>query len=201
MAQHRSRKFPWILTPHSCEVLHEVESKEQAEILEAHYIDRLDTSNPDKGWNRRLGSNKYGFADWVIFGFGKRTPASHPGTSNGMYGRKHSEETKEAIRKRAVGRPSALKGLSLSEEMKIRKRVARDGKGYLSGDKSGMYGRKHSEEAKRKISEASKGNTKWLGRKHSEEAKAKMSATKQKRRLERESKSASSAENLGSAVQ
>ena len=41
-----------------------------------------------------------------------------------------------------------------------------------------MLGKHHSEETKRKISNANKGNKNWLGKKHSEETKKKMSESK-----------------------
>jgi len=51
-----------------------------------------------------------------------------------------------------------------------------DGEGYnLSRGGEAGFGHKMSEEGKRKISEAKKGNTDWVGRKHSDETKQKMS--------------------------
>ena len=44
-----------------------------------------------------------------------------------------------------------------------------------SGKNNPMYGKHHSEEAKRKVSEANKGNDYWLGKHHSEESKRKIS--------------------------
>lgn len=42
----------------------------------------------------------------------------------------------------------------------------------------GSIGHKHTEEAKKKMSEATKGNTRWLGKTHTEEAKKKISDAK-----------------------
>lgn len=44
-----------------------------------------------------------------------------------------------------------------------------------SGSNNAMYGKHHTQESKKKMAEAKKGNTIWLGRKHTEESKKKMS--------------------------
>lgn len=44
-----------------------------------------------------------------------------------------------------------------------------------SGSGNAMYGKHHTKEAKKKMSEAKKGNKIWLGRTHTEESKKKMS--------------------------
>lgn len=44
-----------------------------------------------------------------------------------------------------------------------------------SGSGNAMYGKHHTQEAKKKMAEAKKGNKIWSGRKHTEESKKKMS--------------------------
>ena len=48
-------------------------------------------------------------------------------------------------------------------------------KGKFSGEKHPMYGKKHTEDAKNKISESKKGNKNMLGKNHSEKSKEKIS--------------------------
>ena len=64
-------------------------------------------------------------------------------------------------------------GKKHTEEAKAKMSIASKGNTYALGIK-------HTEEAKAKISAASKGNTRALGRKHTDEVKAKISATKYK---------------------
>ena len=80
-----------------------------------------------------------------------------------MYGKKHSEETKEKIRAKATGR----KGLR-----------GKDNPMY--GKTSWIKGKRHTEEAKKKMSEKVKKYYEenphpWTGKKHSEETKRKLS--------------------------
>lgn len=82
---------------------------------------------------------------------------SHP-----FYGRHHSEETKDKIRKSKLGQPGTFIGRHHNEETKAKIRQARLGK------PSWNKGRSKSEETKIKLREAVK------GRHHTEEAKAKM---------------------------
>lgn len=67
--------------------------------------------------------------------------------SGGTFGRKYSRESCEKISR-------ALQGHDVSDKtrMKIKKNHA-----DMSGDKNGMYGKHHTEEAKRKVSEVNSG--------------------------------------------
>lgn len=98
---------------------------------------------------------------------------AHAGEKNGFYGKHHSDETKNILRKQRIGRP-------LSEETKSKIRA-----NALRGDdnparrpevreKIGIKskGRVHSLETKRKMSESHKGY------KHTEETKAKIKETR-----------------------
>ena len=66
------------------------------------------------------------------------------------------------------GKPSPNKGKNISEEHK--RKISKANK----GENSGMYGRKHTLEAKKRIGKASKGNTYRKGKPMSEEAKRKI---------------------------
>lgn len=79
------------------------------------------------------------------------------GKNNGMYGKKHSEETKEKMRQKALGRKASdqarlnmsksHKNRIVSNETRIKLSIAN------SGSNHHQYGRKVSEETKRKISQ------------------------------------------------
>lgn len=88
--------------------------------------------------------------------------------SESKKGATQSEETKRLISKKAKGRKmstetkekisNTLTGIKRSEEFKL-SRTGKNNPNYgkgLPGEKNGMYGRKQSEETKRKISEAIK---------------------------------------------
>lgn len=66
------------------------------------------------------------------------------GDKNGMYGKKHTKETIEKLKK--IDK-------SYTKTPEFRKKMSE----VTSGSKNGMYGRKHTEESKRKMSESSKG--------------------------------------------
>jgi hypothetical protein len=65
----------------------------------------------------------------------------------------HTVEAREKISKK-------LKGIKRTEEMK--EHLSTVNKGRLSGEKNGMFGKTHSEEAKKKISQAVKNRTFWV---------------------------------------
>ena len=56
------------------------------------------------------------------------------------------------------------------------------------GERNSMFGKKHSKETRRKISEANKGNTKMLGKHLSEESKRKISEAMKGKKLSDETK-------------
>ena len=102
----------------------------------------------------------------------KRAKILHGGKKIGMYGRKHSEETKQKIRETHIllnrtGQNNPLFGKTHSEESKQKMRkpksektkmrmsqAQKNRKQDISGEKNPMFGRKHSEETKQKIREA-----------------------------------------------
>ena len=66
------------------------------------------------------------------------------------------------------------------EEMEEIRRKMSENHAYFKGENHPMYGKHHSEEAKRKMSETQKGEKSyWYGKKHSEETKQKMSKARQ----------------------
>lgn len=75
--------------------------------------------------------------------FGRR------GKENGMYGKKHSEETRDKIRKKAIGRKASKE---TKEKMKIN-----NGK-----ERNPFFGKIHSKETKKKIKEKSEGKTTYV---------------------------------------
>jgi DNA mismatch endonuclease (patch repair protein) len=125
------------------------------------------------------------------------------GKITGMRGKHHTEETKRKISETKKGKPSLLKGkpsqLKGKNRTKIEKRclkcdkpfftypsLVQDGKGKFCsrdcknasqiGKPGGHKGIPHSEEAKRRISEANKGKPSGMeGKHHTEEAKMKNS--------------------------
>ena len=74
----------------------------------------------------------------------------------------HSEETKKKI-------SAAHKGKHISEE--VRKKCSQTKKGKLTGAENPFYGKRHTEECKKKHSDFMKGNKYNLGHHHTEEFK------------------------------
>jgi len=166
-------------------ILEFFDSKERAFFGQEKWINEYNTLSPN-GYNvSPMGGNQ------ISGGISKETKnkisktikdnKSCAGKNNGMFGRKHSKEAKEKIRK-----------VSFTEKHSLFGKI---------GEEHPNFGRKHSEEAKRKISEAERGeknhnfgkkfskehreriskntnikgkNNPMFGKKHSEEAKSKM---------------------------
>lgn len=88
------------------------------------------------------------------------------------------------------GQTGWYKGLKHTEETKRIYSLTRKGK--LIGDKNGMYGKQHTEETKKKISESLSGeNNSFFGKQHTENTKKKMSESAKKRKTNPNSKKVS----------
>lgn len=148
ISQHKCDGQLFATNPQKIEVLMQTDLYEDAAQLEFEMILRYDLTNPKFGYNKKLGDNKAGS--------------------------KHSEESKEKIRKKALARDSSTfeKNRTKTPEQIAKLHEGRDAY-YAKND--GFWKGKHlSDESKKKISKASKGNQKWLGRKHTEETKEKL---------------------------
>jgi len=151
-------------------------------ILKTNITEKSQLLNEEYRWlskikNEELGKRYYNlhnhhFGHWVM-------SDDYDKTKHGMFGRKHSEETKQKMRGRKVSeetkqklRESAAKQFSNPENRK-KAGVANIGKTpYMSG-------KKHTDEARKKMSEGLIGNVPWNKGKsglqtHSDETRQKM---------------------------
>lgn len=95
--------------------------------------------------------------------------SARKGDKNPNYGKPKSDDFKEKVRKKLKGHaPYFGKEYTMSDETRKKISDTLTGKPGLSGSNHPMWGKHHSDEAKKKISEASK------GRKMSEETKKKI---------------------------
>lgn len=95
-------------------------SEEQLDELERFYISCYDCMNPQYGYNSESGgnANKHPSKETL-----QKMRESHGGEKSGMWGKKHSEETKALMREKALGRV-------LSEE--TRDKLSKSHKGKLA---------------------------------------------------------------------
>ena len=101
-------------------------SMEEAQFIEQLLIDKLNSHISKDGYNVTLGGEGYKGCD-------------NHGENNPMYGKHHSEKTKQLISMRNKGTPSKFKGMKRSEEDKLKMRKphynARGAKNYRYGKK------------------------------------------------------------------
>lgn len=150
----------------SIELIEEVESAERAYELEIFYIREYNTKAPN-GYNLTDGGDG-------IFGWqptdeyrqecSERVKKLHKNQKIGMYGKNHTEETKQKMSKSLKGNQNCL-GRVLSEETKSKISLSHKGKilsdktkkkisenhHNVSGKNNPMYGKKHSPETIEKI--------------------------------------------------
>lgn len=116
-------------------------------------------------WIETLDTYKHGY-NMTIGGDGVR----FFGEENGMFGRHHTEESKQKMSQKQKGRPSYWKGKHLTEEAK--QKISDANKGKTAWNK----GKSWSEESKQKMSESHKGQVSQnKGKTISEELKRKIS--------------------------
>jgi hypothetical protein len=150
----------------SIELIEEVKTPEQAYELEIFYIKEYNTKAPN-GYNLTDGGDG-------IFGWqptdeyrqecSERIKQLHKNKKIGMYGKNHTEKTKEKMSQSAKGNQNCL-GRIISEETKLKISASHKGKilsdltkdkisenhHNVSGEKNPMYGKKHSPETIEKI--------------------------------------------------
>lgn len=85
----------------------------------------------------------------------RRAKYGRKGSNNGMYGKTHSHETKEALKMQMRGNSHA-EGSTRSEEVRLK---LSDAAAKRIGELNPFFGKKHSKETRRKLSEANKGKT------------------------------------------
>lgn len=120
-------KYGWDKFEHK--VLFQGLSEKEAKQIEIELIAQYDSTNPLIGYNLSIGGE--GGSGLV-------------GENACHFGKRHSAETKEKISR-------VLSGRKYTEEQKARR------KGLMKGDLNPFYGRHHSDEAKKRMSEAHKG--------------------------------------------
>lgn len=155
---HAIQKYGWDNFYH--EIVASNLTQEEADNFERLLIKKLDTTNPTKGYNLQDGGahgkpsemSRINIKNAAIKRgqnpeYRKKQSESHiglqAGEKNGMYGRKHTEETLQKLREVSTGKHP-------SEE--TRKKMSK----AHCGENNSMYGKKHSEETKKKISDAHK---------------------------------------------
>jgi len=113
-----------------CELKENEQSKERLNDLEIAYIDILETTNPDKGYNQTFGGVG-----------GKKTQEVNAKIRASSVGKKLSEETKAKLRVAAKGRNI---GKKLSEETKSKMSTSHKGKPawWCKGKPSPLKGKK-----------------------------------------------------------
>ena len=95
----------------------------------------------------------------------KNSKKSNPGVKNGFYGKSHSEETKEKIRQARLGTKdsnevkikksmSAKQKPPVSDTTKQKLSIANKGRAGFSGKENPFYGKTHSTESRKRMSES-----------------------------------------------
>ena len=79
------------------------------------------------------------------------------GENNGMYGKHHSDKTKQKLREMFSGENGPMYGKHHTEETK--KKLSEIHKGRYNGEYNPFYGKTHTDETKKKISIAAKNRT------------------------------------------
>lgn len=137
----------------SHEILFENLSKEEADAKEKELIELYDSRNPQKGYNTRTGGSNGSLSEEAKEKLRETMRGRYDGKNNPFYGKTHSQETKDLI--------GAKNKMYASQ---------RD----ISGENNPMWGRKLTEEERKKCGDA------MLGKKHSDETKKKMSEAAKK---------------------
>ena len=156
------QKYGWDNFEHC--ILFENKTKKEALKYEILLIEALNTTNPLVGYNITKGGEGitgYRHTDETKAKMSK----SHMGMPSSLIGYRHTDEAKAKMSKAHKGRVMSedqKKKISLANTGKIRsvetrKKLSDYAKSRYSGEGNPMYGKKHTKEARQKISRANKG--------------------------------------------
>lgn len=191
-------------------------SQEELDECEKYYIKLFNTLYPN-GYNLTEGGNGGVPSEETRRKLSELKKGLLSGEKNPMFGKHHSEETKQKIGGVHKGKhiseeqkkklSIALKGRIMSDEHKkkigeahkgkhhseeTRKKISDSKKGLQSGEKHPMFGKHHSEETRRKMSEnhydCSGEKNSMFGKHLSEESKKKLSDAKKGKPMSEEQK-------------
>lgn len=154
-------------------------TEDRANEFEKFYIKLFDTHQKARGYNLTLGG------DGVV-----PNDETRKKIGSGMRGKTHTPEVRAIISKAHTGRKhrpeslakmsAARAGIKLSEAH--RKKLSDAKQGVYVGENHPMFGKHHTEESKKKISEANRETPSWnAGLKYSGQRCAQMSAAQIKR--------------------
>ena len=157
--------------------------KKEGEQKEIELIAEYDSTNRENGYNNEKGGHYAGKMSsrskkklsksvkelWQNEEYRKKQSLKEPG----MLGKHHTEETKQKMREKALGRKISLEQKEKLRQSHLGKKITEEQK---EKQRQKMLGRKMSEEAKRKLSEQRKGKPTWIkGQKLTEEHKKNIS--------------------------
>jgi group I intron endonuclease len=137
------------------EILEYCKNIDELNEREKYWITELNSTNKEIGYNVTFGG-QYG---WMMgLKHTENTKLKYSidrkgkliGEKNGMYGKKHTDESKKKMSNPKFGQNNGMYGKKHSEETK--KKIS----DKLIGEANPFYGKKHSEETKQKISETAK---------------------------------------------
>lgn len=121
---------------------------------ESYYIGKYDTYL--NGYNMTMGGEGVRgivFSDEIKTKISDTLKTYFKTHENPFKSKKHTDETKQILREKATGRKSPFKGKTIWTEEQ-RKQQSERAKTYTKGELNGFFGKKHSNETKKMISDA-----------------------------------------------
>ena len=101
------------------EILEEVETAEEANEREIYYIKLFNSTNPEDGYNIGLGGDNHVVSEETRKIISQKAKERYKDpTKNPMYGRKHTEETKQKQRECKLGQLNPMFGRKWTEKQK-----------------------------------------------------------------------------------
>ena len=133
------------------QILYISSNNEENNLKEKEFIKKYNATQSQQFYNIAQGGDGgnliAGYTPEQRLAYSKKKSEETKGEKNGMYGKHHTEKTKEKIRQN--------RDTSYMQTEEYRKNMSI----VVSGEKNGMYGKHHTEESKLKMSINSRGKT------------------------------------------